>query len=150
MFVPSEASLAIKKKSPVLLEIDGGGGLDHRLRLPSPNEPTDYLTQGLLSVQGDSSEVMSLEVANSLAISVRDVYPLSYPALTCLEHFISSPKLNIVIDQAELRYKKISVWGRSRRLERLQQVVDIYVKSLEALCIGTGCRSLEDVSSLCD
>jgi hypothetical protein len=42
------------------------------LNLPAPNEPTDYLTQGMLAVQSSSTEVMSLEVANSLSVAVLD------------------------------------------------------------------------------
>jgi hypothetical protein len=69
LFVPTLESMTLQRKT--LLEIGPGGNTEGtQLNLPSPNEPTDYLTQGMLTVQADSSEVMSLETANSLSIAV--------------------------------------------------------------------------------
>lgn len=69
LFVPTLESMTVPKKT--MLEIGFGGNAEgSQLNLPAPNEPTDYLTQGMLTVQSESSEVMSLEVANSLSLAM--------------------------------------------------------------------------------
>ena len=76
LVVPSEESLSIRTKVAQTLAIDGTGSppSSSSLSLPAPatHEPADYMTAGLLSVQSESSEVMSEETASGLATAIQE------------------------------------------------------------------------------
>ena len=75
-YVPPEESLRISTKVTQTLSIDGGTSSDSSsvLALPAPStrEPADHMMAGLLSVQADSSEVISVETASSLGTALQE------------------------------------------------------------------------------
>lgn len=76
LFVPPEESFTVRTKVAQTLAIDGTSSTtpSSTLGLPAPatREPADYMTAGLLSVQADSSEVMSVETASNLATALQE------------------------------------------------------------------------------